>query len=102
MTMAQDESDALIVRSVVDLGHNLGMTIVAEGVENADALESLASFGCDVAQGYHILRPAPIAAFDSWWLAQPQAHLEFDRQPLHELPGDLDDLTTVMATTPLT
>jgi EAL domain-containing protein (putative c-di-GMP-specific phosphodiesterase class I) len=66
MTMNEDPSDALIVHSVVDLGHNLGLTIVAEGVETPGALSRLAAFGCDVAQGYHWSRPVPIEEFDAW------------------------------------
>jgi diguanylate cyclase len=66
MNMNQDASDALIVNSVVDLGHNLGLTIVAEGVENATALEQLAAYGCDEAQGYHLCRPVAADAFDAW------------------------------------
>ena len=66
MNMNQDASDALIVHSVVDLGHNLGLTIVAEGVENADALAQLSAYGCDVAQGYYLCRPIPAQAFDEW------------------------------------
>jgi EAL domain-containing protein (putative c-di-GMP-specific phosphodiesterase class I) len=66
MTMIEDHSNALIVRSVVDLGHNLGLTIVAEGVEDEGALSALTDFGCDLAQGYHLSRPKPIEAFDAW------------------------------------
>ncbi|HEY8719053.1 putative bifunctional diguanylate cyclase/phosphodiesterase [Pengzhenrongella sp.] len=66
MTMTEDPSNALIVRSIVDLGHNLGLTLVAEGVETAGALDALAAFGCDVAQGYLFSRPLPVAAFDAW------------------------------------
>jgi EAL domain-containing protein (putative c-di-GMP-specific phosphodiesterase class I) len=66
MNMTADASDALIVHSVVDLGHNLGLTIVAEGVETAAALTSLADYGCDIAQGYHLSRPVPIDAFNTW------------------------------------
>src|SRR5450759_5263400 len=65
-TMTEDRSNALIVHSVVDLGHNLGLTIVAEGVETAEALTALAGVGCDVAQGYHLARPMPVDAFDTW------------------------------------
>src|SRR5450759_3195060 len=65
-TMTQDRSNALIVHSVVDLGHNLGLTIVAEVVETAEALTALAGVGCDVAQGYHLARPMPVDAFDTW------------------------------------
>ncbi len=66
MNMNQDASDALIVHSVVDLGHNLGLTIVAEGVENSAALAQLSAYGCDAAQGYHLCRPVPADAFDDW------------------------------------
>jgi diguanylate cyclase (GGDEF)-like protein len=66
MTMLEDHSNAVIVQSVVDLGHNLGLTIVAEGVESEPALDLLAGYGCDVAQGYHLSRPMPAAAFDAW------------------------------------
>ncbi|MEY2400568.1 MAG: hypothetical protein QOJ08_679 [Ilumatobacteraceae bacterium] len=66
MTMIEDRSNAVIVNSVVDLGHNLGLTIVAEGVEDEHAMAALADFGCDVAQGYHLSRPMPVDAFDTW------------------------------------
>ncbi len=66
MPLADSRSDALIVQSVIDLGHNLGMTIVAEGVENPEALAVLAGFGCDIAQGYHLSRPMAATDFDRW------------------------------------
>ena len=72
-TMTEDRSNALIVHSVVDLGHNLGLTIVAEGVETAEALTALAGVGCDVAQGYHLARPMPVDAFDTWYATRPPA-----------------------------
>jgi len=65
-TMTEDPSNALIVRTVVDLGHHLGLTLVAEGVETAQALTVLSGLGCDIAQGYHLARPITVAAFDSW------------------------------------
>ncbi len=66
MTMTEDPSNALIVRSVVDLGRNLGFTLVAEGVETEQILKALAGIGCHVAQGYHLSRPLTAAAFDTW------------------------------------
>lgn len=66
LTMIEDRSNALIVRSVVDLGHNLGLTLVAEGVETAEVLQALSHYGCDVAQGYHLSRPVTIEAFNAW------------------------------------
>ena len=59
MEMALDASDAAIVRSTIDLAHNLGLTVVAEGVESEDAWRHLESLGCDFAQGYYLSRPLP-------------------------------------------
>jgi EAL domain-containing protein (putative c-di-GMP-specific phosphodiesterase class I) len=58
--------DTAIVRSTSDLAHNLGLSVVAEGVEDEWTLDLLASFGCDQAQGYHIARPMPGPAFVEW------------------------------------
>jgi diguanylate cyclase (GGDEF)-like protein/PAS domain S-box-containing protein len=58
--------DTAIVRSTADLAHNLGLTAVAEGVENQWTLDLLSSFGCDQAQGYHIAKPMPSADFVGW------------------------------------
>jgi diguanylate cyclase (GGDEF)-like protein/PAS domain S-box-containing protein len=65
--MAGEEgADTAIVRSTADLAHNLGLGVVAEGVENQWTLDLLSTFGCDQAQGYHIARPMPAAAFGGW------------------------------------
>lgn len=50
--MLEDDGSNTIVRSTIDLGHNLGLRVVAEGVENRAMWEHLASLGCDAAQGY--------------------------------------------------
>jgi diguanylate cyclase (GGDEF)-like protein len=66
-TMMDEPSDAMIVRSTVDLGHNLGLDVVAEGVEDEATWNALRNFGCDYAQGYWMSRPVPadeIVAFD--------------------------------------
>ncbi|MEI7038091.1 putative bifunctional diguanylate cyclase/phosphodiesterase [Fulvimonas yonginensis] len=57
--LAHDASDQTIVRSIVELSHRLGYRVTAEGVEDAGALEFLASIGCDHAQGFHIARALP-------------------------------------------
>ncbi|MGH9017052.1 MAG: putative bifunctional diguanylate cyclase/phosphodiesterase [Acidimicrobiales bacterium] len=73
-TMHEDLNDAIIVRSVVDLGHNLGLRTVAEGVEDASTWEQLAQLGCDEAQGYYLARP--MAADDLLpWMARPDRPL---------------------------
>ena len=61
-----DEQDEVIVRSTIDLGHNLGLVVVAEGVENNEVLERLRELGCDIAQGYCISRPLAPVHFLSW------------------------------------
>ena len=66
MGMEAGEDDAMIVRSTIDLAHNLGLTVVAEGVENAAILERLRALACDEAQGYHISRPVPAQDFLAW------------------------------------
>ncbi|HZV26290.1 MAG TPA: diguanylate cyclase [Acidothermaceae bacterium] len=73
MTMASDARDALIVHSVIELGQNLGLNIVAEGVETAQALVTLRGFGCDIAQGYYIAKPAPAKTFEAWLIARETA-----------------------------
>jgi diguanylate cyclase (GGDEF)-like protein len=59
MNMSSDENDAVIVRSTIDLGHNLGLRVVAEGVEDATAMRTLGELDCDIAQGYYLSRPVP-------------------------------------------
>jgi diguanylate cyclase (GGDEF)-like protein len=65
-SMARGADGDAVVRAVVSLGHGLGMTVVAEGVEDDATLTLLAEIGCDVAQGYAIARPAPAADFEEW------------------------------------
>jgi EAL domain-containing protein (putative c-di-GMP-specific phosphodiesterase class I) len=55
--MVEDSSDAALVRSAIDLGHNLGLEVVAEGVETEEAKRRLETLGCDTLQGYHLGRP---------------------------------------------
>lgn len=66
INMTEDENDATIVRSTIDLAHNLGLKVVAEGVEDARTLELLQRLSCDTAQGYHIARPMPAAELSDW------------------------------------
>ena len=61
-----DENDALIVRSTIDLARNLGLDVVAEGVEGEDVLHRLRSLRCHEAQGFHLSRPLPPEALVEW------------------------------------
>ncbi|SIR39593.1 bifunctional diguanylate cyclase/phosphodiesterase [Pseudacidovorax sp. RU35E] len=70
LKMADDQSDANIVRAIVDLAHNLALEVVAEGVESPEALDALVHMGCEKAQGFHIARPMPWEAFGGWIAAR--------------------------------
>lgn len=62
----ENNNDIIIVRSTIDLGRNLGLKIIAEGVEDKDVCERLATLGCDVIQGYYISHPLPPDEFSDW------------------------------------
>lgn len=66
MQMLASEADASIVRSTINLGHDLGLAVVAEGVENADTLAMVTRLGCDEAQGFLIATPRPGAEILDW------------------------------------
>jgi EAL domain-containing protein (putative c-di-GMP-specific phosphodiesterase class I) len=65
-TMASDSNDAAIVRSTLGLAHDLGLSVVAEGVEDQATWDLLNGLGCDVAQGYYISRPLPSREVGLW------------------------------------
>ncbi len=64
--MLADAQDEVIVRSTIDLGHNLGLQVVAEGVESFEVLRRLAESGCDIAQGFCISQPIVAAELEGW------------------------------------
>lgn len=64
--MLANQDDAVIVRSTINLGHNLGLKVIAEGVEDQATLKRLAKMGCDEAQGYHIARPLSPEELQIW------------------------------------
>ena len=67
MDMNQNNNDAVIVRSTIDLGHNLGLKVVAEGVEDQQSWDRLKALGCDAAQGYHMSKPLSVEQFNVWY-----------------------------------
>ena len=75
--MLDDADDAAIVRAIIDLGHSLGLEIVAEGVETEAQLAFLRRHGCEHVQGYLIAPPTPAPqvlqriAHDPWWSGAP-------------------------------
>jgi EAL domain-containing protein (putative c-di-GMP-specific phosphodiesterase class I) len=66
MGLTTEASDVVLVQSAVDLGHNLGLFVVAEGVEDEATQAMLAAMGCDDIQGYFVTRPLPPERFASW------------------------------------
>ena len=70
--MAENPKDALMVKSTINLAHNLGLTVVAEGVENEETLNMLSDMGCDSAQGYYISKPLPSELAGQWSMQSNQ------------------------------
>jgi EAL domain-containing protein (putative c-di-GMP-specific phosphodiesterase class I) len=65
-SMDRNPKDAAIVRSIIELGHNLGCKVIAEGVEDEGIRLQLQELGCDLVQGFHISKPLPLAGFHEW------------------------------------
>jgi diguanylate cyclase (GGDEF)-like protein len=81
MDMLESENDAIIVRATVELAHNLGLKVTAEGVETEAALTILRSYGCDIAQGYLFSKPRPLMEILDWlksarWKARTLEEIE--------------------------
>jgi EAL domain-containing protein (putative c-di-GMP-specific phosphodiesterase class I) len=64
--LESDPEFAPVVRSAIDMGHGLGLKVVAEGIETEAAAARLREFGCDVGQGYLYAKPMPLEAFEAW------------------------------------
>lgn len=64
--MENNHDDAVIVRSTIDLGHNMGLQVIAEGVENQATWDALQNMGCDCIQGYFISRPLAADVLETW------------------------------------
>ncbi|HVE64240.1 MAG TPA: EAL domain-containing protein [Mycobacteriales bacterium] len=82
LDMLHDRNDAVIVQTIVDLGANLGLRVVAEGVEDATTWERLTELGCAQAQGYHLSRPVPAGVLSTWLAERPPPDDDGER------PGD--------------
>ena len=84
LDLSEDKNDAVIVHSTIDLAHNMGKQVVAEGVESSGILKILKNLGCDFAQGFNIGIPLPARQIPSW-LEQHQNYdinndAKFDRR----------------------
>lgn len=68
MDMIEDDNDAMIVRSTIDLAHNLGMSVIAEGIEEKEGMDLLNILGCELGQGYYFSRPIEDEEFEKWFI----------------------------------
>jgi len=82
-----DPADQRIVRSATQLAHGFGMTVVAEGVESANAATLLAEYGCEHAQGYHFARPMTAKELETQWLARAASEHEEHVEPAERMPS---------------
>lgn len=78
--LTEGSDDAVIVRSTIELAHNMGLKVIAEGVENAASLEWLSALGCDTAQGYFISRPLAAVDLVAWLQANRFAIKQTEHQ----------------------
>ncbi len=69
--MIADAGCAAIVKSTIDLAHNLKLHVIAEGVEDDATFDALGNLGCDAAQGFSIGRPMPVSEFGAWLNRRP-------------------------------
>jgi diguanylate cyclase (GGDEF)-like protein/PAS domain S-box-containing protein len=97
LNMEHDEDDATIVRSTIDLARNLGLDVVAEGVETKAVWDRLRTLGCTAAQGYYLSRPIPPPELRTWLLNRRRAHnvaanaqAPFDEPPFADADGVLE------------
>jgi diguanylate cyclase (GGDEF)-like protein len=81
--LESDPEFASVVRSAIDMGHGLGLKVVAEGIETEEAAARLRDFGCDVAQGYLYAKPMPLTAFETWLEGK-------ERVPVIAVPVDFE------------
>jgi len=94
MTMTVNDQDAVIVRTLVELGRSLGLKTVAEGVESQDARDLLHEYGCEEGQGYLFSRPVPAEQFNAWLARQPVRRIDrgdvvpFNREKRRAAGGD--------------
>ena len=81
--LASDLEFAPVVRSAIDMGHGLGLKVVAEGIETEEAAACLRDFGCDIAQGYLYAKPMPLPEFERWLEGR-------ERVPVIAVPVDFE------------
>jgi len=90
MKLASNPGDEILVRSTIELGHNLGLRVTAEGIEDAASLAILDRYGCETGQGYYISKPLAVAAFEAFYA-------DSQWSPKRNRRGDLERPSTAAA-----
>jgi len=90
--LESDPEFAPVVRSAIDMGHALGLKVVAEGIETEDSAARLRGLGCDIAQGYLYAKPMPLAQLEAWLVGK-------ERIPVIAVPVDfkIDEVTDTVS-----
>ena len=83
--LARDANDEIIVRSTIELGHNMGLVVIAEGVEDEPTFERLHALGCDMVQGYWLSRPLNATDVETWMRESGRLRAISDRAPLRRV-----------------
>ena len=83
--MAADASDALIVRSTIELAHKLGLAVIASGVEDEATLAELRELNCDAVQGFLVCRPLPAEDVPNWVKEPPWTRAAREKTPLRRV-----------------
>jgi EAL domain-containing protein (putative c-di-GMP-specific phosphodiesterase class I) len=91
--LESDPEFATVVRSAIDMGHGLGLQVVAEGIETENAAQRLREFRCDIAQGYLYAKPMPREALEAW--LQGKARVPVIAVPINFEVADLADTVTL-------
>ena len=91
--LERDPEYAAIVRAAIEMGHSLGMKVVAEGIETEAAEGALRALGCDIVQGYRYGKPMPLAEFEAWLVGRTRVPVV--ALPAHGAPEDLADTTVL-------
>lgn len=79
LNLDKNEDDHVIVHSTIELGHNMGLKVVAEGVENDEAKRLLTELGCDMIQGYVLAKPMPLSDFSRWLSTYPAKNISANK-----------------------
>ncbi len=98
--MLRSKDDAAIVKSTIALGKNMGLSVIAEGIEDLETLEVLTKLGCDMGQGFYMCKPIPGAEFDQWLRTSEWGIPSVDGNVIHNAPQPNEPQSTQLPSQP--